>query len=204
MAVQTVGDVLNLVRRGHIEMYMSVLTHPRAPFAVHIGIQRSFRYALNLATDRWQAFGIDLQKHSGQSITLHSFAARTILSRASPASKLYMLTAPTATMNAILHRALPYHTYEEDMDDSPIRSPMGSPIRVENRNGFSPAYIELRDAMNNIVFEHNRIGEKDAIANNETIANEEMNWLYHPYMAESKPPGLSYTLVDYAPLAANF
>ncbi|AWN81469.1 hypothetical protein [Candidatus Cardinium hertigii] len=82
-----------------IEMVMTVSTANGLPFSSHWGIFRSPLFQMNINQK------LQKQPHKNISVSLHAFAARTILQL--HADKIYMINAPALEMRDILIKALP-------------------------------------------------------------------------------------------------
>ena len=83
-----------------IEMYMSVVTSTKALVSSHFGISRTWEAASDLEQKPSKR-----KRHPGQSLYLHSFAAKVIKLR--DPKKVYMLTVPNAAMRNILLKKMP-------------------------------------------------------------------------------------------------
>ncbi|WP_010299791.1 hypothetical protein [Candidatus Odyssella thessalonicensis] len=81
----------------HIEMALTVLTSPAAPFTIHMGIARTVYHAE-------KAYKKELPHHSGLSMALHGFAAQAI-SLYDP-QKIFMITYPAFPMVEVIEKTL--------------------------------------------------------------------------------------------------
>lgn len=92
-----------------IEMVVTVIDWPEAPFVKHYGISKSFHYLMNHDSSRKEAYPLH---PNNLSMNLHSFAAKVML-LINPA-KLYMITPPLSTMAQIMKDSLKDHVYVGD------------------------------------------------------------------------------------------
>lgn len=145
----------------HVEMVVTALTQPGAPFVVHMGIGRTI-YNMKKVYDN------ALPEHKNLSITLHAFTAKAIVSTPQGADKIWLLTHPAASMAAIFRKHLPegsFRTARSIWDsDMPISYNENGSLCVKNPEGEVVANFTQQD-----------------------FDSWKMNFLQHPQMGPPMP-----------------
>ena len=112
----------------HLEMVLTALTHPDVPVVIHMGIGRTPHNTKSFYN------GI-LPQHKGLAVPLHSFTAKAILETSQGHDKVWMHTAPTFDMAAILDRSLPKEILFKGKENTPITYERDGSLNIKNREG---------------------------------------------------------------------
>ena len=152
--------------RSNIEMSVTVISNPKAPFQIHMGILRGLFYlrAKNLA-------------HRNSSVDLHSFIAKAMRTR-EPNDKKFVITNPLKSMADIFVNKLDntyYRFYSFGRGGDTIYE-MGNPAgshewiqKTGNNSKDADFSIKIFDRKNREIFH---------LAKNNNIKKNDYNWFF--------------------------
>jgi hypothetical protein len=149
-------------RNSFIEMFLTVVTSPKALITSHMGISRTWEAAYDLQQNPPKR-----KKHPYQSVHLHSFAAK-VMKLIDP-KKVYMLTAPTPLMSKILL----------------MKMPTGSVFIGDNF--YQKKLNEIKKDPKKLLTEWDlKVIEKETVQDRDERLKEAVDFLYKDYKCKEK------------------
>lgn len=125
----------------HVEMALTVLTHPDAPMVLHMGIGRTIYNTKKI-------YDGALPQHKGLSVTIHAFTAKAILGTSHGRNKVWMATRPTFNMAEILDKNLPVGSFVSGEENQPIFYNADRSLTIKNPEGQILSNFTKEDFIN--------------------------------------------------------